>query len=370
MTGLAKGTTTVAVAMSGGVDSSVAAALLKEKGRDVFGLTMSLYALPRGACASEHLRSCCGWKAKEDASRVAVALGIPHYVVDLRKEFERDVVADFCAEYGRGRTPNPCIRCNRFVKFGPLFKRAERLGARRIATGHYARVARDEASGRWLLRKGMDPAKDQSYFLYPLRQEDLSRVEFPVGEYSKKDIRQLAKIHRLPVAEKPESQEICFVPDNDYAGFLRKRCPEIFRPGPILDVDGRTIGQHRGVGFFTIGQRKGMGIAAPRPLYVVAIDAARNTIIAGSNDDLYQTRLEAADLHWISWEGLSAPRRVRARIRYKHVEADAVVAPLEGGRVAVEFEKPQRAITPGQAVVFYEDDVVAGGGTIDRVGRE
>ena len=366
MTGPKTGTTIVAAAMSGGVDSSVAAALLKDKGFDVIGLTMNLFSLPRGVCASEHLRSCCGWKAREDANRAAAVLGIPHYVVDFRKDFERDVIADFCQEYGRGRTPNPCVRCNRFIKFGRLFERAERLGAERIATGHYARVERDPASGRWLLKKGLDALKDQSYFLYSLTQDELARAEFPVGGYTKKDIRRLAAAFKLPVAEKPESQEICFVPDDDYARFLRDKCPRAFVPGPIVDKKDKIIGKHQGIAHYTIGQRKGMGIAAPHPLYVVEIDAARNTIVAGPNEDLYRTRLEAADLNWILFEKLDAPLTVRARIRYKHIEAGARILPMDHGRVLVEFERPQRAITPGQAVVFYEDDTVVGGGTIDK----
>ena len=356
----------VAVAMSGGVDSSVAAALLKEEGYEVIGVTMNLFSLPKEACTSEDLRSCCGWKAQEDANRVAAALGIPHYVVDFRAEFERSVIDDFCREYGRGRTPNPCIRCNRFIKFDLLFERARRLGAEFIATGHYARIDVDPSTGRRLLKKGLDADKDQSYFLYPLSQADLSRTLFPVGGRTKKEIRRLAAQRQLPVAQKAESQEICFIPDDDYPGFLKKRFPEAFRPGSIVDRDGRIIGRHDGIAHFTIGQRKGMGIAAPRPLYVAAIDAVLNTIVAGEKEDLYKSRLEASDLNWIPWDALGEPKTFRAKIRYKHTEAPARVIPQADGRVLVEFERAQRAVTPGQAVVFYDGDIVAGGGLIDR----
>jgi tRNA-specific 2-thiouridylase len=355
----------VAVAMSGGVDSSVAAALLKEEGREVIGLTMNLFSLPKEVCLSEDLRSCCGWKAQEDAGRAAAALGIPHFVVDFRREFEHCVIDDFCREYARGRTPNPCIRCNRFIKFDLLLERAKKLGAEFIATGHYARTDLDPAAGRWLLKKGIDAAKDQSYFLYPLSQMELSRTLFPLGGKTKVEVRQLAARLGLPVAQKKESQEICFVPDDDYAGFLTARCPAAFRPGPITDPGGKIIGRHGGIAHFTVGQRKGLGIAAPRPLYVVAVDAEKNTIVAGENEHLYKRRFEAVDLNWISIEKLGRPRMVRARIRYKHAEADAEVTPLAEGRVLVEFEKAQRAVTPGQAVVFYEEDVVVGGGLID-----
>jgi len=356
----------VAVAMSGGVDSSVAAALLKSQGYEVIGVTMNLFSLPKEACRSENLRSCCGRTAQEDANRVAIALGIPHFVVDFRAEFEVSVIADFCREYRGGRTPNPCIRCNRFIKFGLLLERVKALGADFLATGHYANGGIDPASGRRLLRKGIDAAKDQSYFLYPLTQAELSRTLFPVGEYTKSRIRALAAEFRLPVAEKAESQEICFIPDDDYPRFLKERWPDAFCPGPIVDMRGKKIGTHGGIAHFTVGQRRGLGIAAPRPLYVVAIDVGKNTIVAGGNEDLYRQGLEASDVNWISEEGPAAPRAARARIRYKHVEAPAMITPRDSGKVLVEFEKAQRAVTPGQAVVFYDGDIVLGGGIITR----
>jgi len=356
----------VAVAMSGGVDSSVAAVLLKDQGYEIIGITMNLFSLPKEVCASENPRSCCGWRTREDANRVAAALGIPHFVVDFRREFEQSVIADFCREYSRGRTPNPCIRCNQFIKFDLFFKRAKRLGADFVATGHYARGDYDRTSGRRLLKKGLDSEKDQSYFLYPLTQDELSRTLFPVGGYTKKEIRRLAAKNNLPVAQKPESQEICFIPDKDYPRFLKERSSAAFRPGPIVDLNGGIIGEHNGIAHFTVGQRRGMGIAAPNPLYVVAIDAERNTIVAGQNEDLYKSRLEASNLNWISLEKLEEPKAVRARIRYRHVEAKARIVPRDSGVVLVEFERPQRAVTPGQAVVFYDGDTVVGGGTIER----
>ena len=356
----------VAAAMSGGVDSSVAAALLKDDGFEVIGVTMNLFSLPKDACVSEDLRSCCGWKAREDANRVAAALGIPHYIVDFRGEFERAVIRDFCGEYGRGRTPNPCIRCNQSIKFDLLFERARRLGADYIATGHYARIGFDPVTGRRLLKKGIDPGKDQSYFLYSLSQEALFRTLFPVGGRTKEEIRRLAARRGLSVARKPESQEICFIPDNDYPAFLKNRIPGAFRPGPIVDLDGAKIGDHDGIAYFTVGQRKGMGIAASRPLYVVAIETERNTVVAGGNEDLYKRRLEAIHVNWISLETLDEPMTVRARIRHKHAEAPAKIIPRGRDRILVEFEKAQRAVTPGQAVVFYDGDIVVGGGVIDR----
>ena len=353
--------------MSGGVDSSVAAALLQAEGRQVIGLTMDLYAVPARYCVSDSLRSCCGRKAREDANAVAAKLGIPHFMVDFRREFEERVIADFCAEYGRGRTPNPCVRCNERIKFGLLFERAKRLGAEIIATGHYARLDRDPATGRRLLRKAADPSKDQSYFLYALTQDELERTLFPLGGLSKTDVRRIARERGLPVAEKTESQEICFIPGDDYAGFLRERVPAAFQPGPIVSTDGRILGRHKGVAHYTVGQRKGMGIAAPHPLYVIAVDVENNTITAGPNESLYRKALVASGLNWIAIEKLDRPRDVRARIRYRQAESPARVEPAGPDRVRVEFDKPQRAIAPGQSVVFYEGDIVVGGGTIDAV---
>ena len=356
--------TKVVAALSGGVDSSVAAYLLKEQGYEVIGLTMDLYDVHRLKCGDAGTKSCCGWKAKEDANRVAVALRIPHYVVDFRREFEETVVADFCGEYVQGRTPNPCVRCNEHIKFRALLERARKLGADFIATGHYARITHEGNPGRYCLRKGADKAKDQSYFLYTLTQGQLARTLFPVGDLSKADVRRIAREQGLPVAEKPESQEICFVPDNDYAGFVAARCPEAMQPGPILDTQGRVLGTHAGIIHFTIGQRKGMGIAAPRPLYVLDIDPVRGAVIVGPNEELYRSSLVAGSMNYICRDGLQEAMPLKARIRYKHAEAEAVVTPREGNMVKVDFAKPQRAVTPGQSVVFYEDDAVVGGGII------
>ncbi|MFZ2055696.1 MAG: tRNA 2-thiouridine(34) synthase MnmA [Candidatus Aminicenantales bacterium] len=356
----------VVVAMSGGVDSSVAAALLQERGYEVIGVTMNLFSLPKELCRSEELRSCCGWKAVEDSHRVAVQLGIPHYVADFRKEFEGAVIADFIREYGRGRTPNPCIRCNERIKFKILLERARRLGAGRLATGHHARVKGDAESGRFLLKKGKDRAKDQSYFLYRLTQAQLSRVLMPVGDFTKAEVRKMARRWGLPVAERAESQETCFAPLGDYPDFLAGRLPEALRPGPIEDTAGHLLGKHKGIGRYTIGQRRGLGIAASRPLYVVAIDARRNTIVVGPEKELSRRSLEASSLRLIAVKKIDGPLTVKAKIRYKHREAKALVRPLSPRRVVVEFDRPQRAITPGQSVVFYRRDVVLGGGIIDK----
>jgi tRNA-specific 2-thiouridylase len=353
------------VAMSGGVDSSVAAWLLKDRGYDVSGITMNLFSLPKEMCRSEDLRSCCGRKAIEDAHRVAVHLGIPHFVADFRKEFEAAVIADFAREYGRGRTPNPCIRCNERIKFGLFLQRAKRLGADFVATGHHARVSRDSADGRFLIKKGRDRAKDQSYFLYRLNQVQLSRVLMPVGDFTKTEVREMARSRGLPVAQKKESQETCFAPLGDYPEFLDWRAPWAFLPGPIKDLAGRVLGEHKGIGNYTVGQRRGLGISAPRPFYVVAIDAPRNAIIIGKEKDLYRKKLLASNIRLISGERLEVPVIVRAKIRYRHREAKALVIPVSPRRARVEFERPQRAITPGQSVVFYRRDVVIGGGIID-----
>jgi tRNA-specific 2-thiouridylase len=356
----------VVIAMSGGVDSSIAAVLLKERDYEVIGITMKLFSLPKEYRGSENLRSCCGWKAVEDAKRVAAAIGISHSVVDFKKVFEKRVITDFCEEYARGRTPNPCIRCNEYIKFKALLDKAEALNADYLATGHHARIDYDSKLKRFLLRKGKDRVKDQSYFLYPLTQNQLSRVLMPIGHFTKKEVRERAKEIGLPVARRPESQEVCFVPDKDYAGFLRKRIPKAFRPGPILAVENRVVGQHKGIPHFTIGQRRGMGIAAPQPLYVIAIRSSENAIVVGKDADLYKKTLLASRINLISKDKLTEPLTLKAKIRYKHREAKAVLKPFDSDQVLVEFEKPQRAITPGQAVVFYDGDVVAGGGIIER----
>jgi len=358
----------VVVAMSGGVDSSAAAALLLEQGYDVVGVTMNLFSLPKKYCRDENVKSCCGWGAAEDAHQVALTLGIPHYVIDMRKEFEKKVIADFCYEYLKGRTPNPCIRCNEFIKFDDLLDRLDSMDADYLSTGHYVRIEYDTKKKRQLLKKGIDSEKDQSYFLYTLTQDQLARTLMPVGHFTKKHIRKKAQELNLPSARRPESQEICFVPDNNYPHFLREKIPQAFRSGPILDAEGKILGQHEGILHFTIGQRKGMGIAASHPLYVVSIDAENNTIVAGPNKMLYDNELKASQMNYITMPGLKKSIMVKAKIRYKHTEAEAQLFPITSDSVRVEFKTPQRAITPGQAVVFYDGETVVGGGIIDSRG--
>jgi len=356
--------------MSGGVDSSVAAALLKEQGYDVIGVTMKLFSLPKDYCRSENLRSCCGWKATEDAHRVAISLGISHYVVDFRDQFDKSVIKNFCGEYSKGRTPNPCIRCNQYIKFDFLMKKLKAFEADYLATGHHARVEYDTRSERYFLKKGKDKKKDQSYFLYPLTQKQLSRILMPIGNFTKEEVREKAQKLGLSVAQRHESQEICFIPDNDYVRFLRQRIPSAFRPGPIVDRENRVLGKHEGIAHFTIGQRKGMGIAASQPLYVLSMQSDTNTIVVGPSNQLYEKTLLASQMNLISKAKITKPLNVGAKIRYKHREAKALLTPLDTDQILVEFEKPQRAITPGQAVVFYDRNVVVGGGIIHKSGEK
>ena len=359
----------VVVAMSGGVDSSVAAALLKEEGYRVIGATMQIW--PRDKQADEdRFGGCCGLGAVEDARRVAYKLGIPHYVMNFRDIFAQKVIADFCQEYSLGRTPNPCIRCNQYIKFGALLDRAKELGADFIATGHHARIERDEATGQYLLKKGIDCNKDQSYFLYPLAQEQLEHTLLPIGNSTKDRIREIARELELPVAAKPESQEICFIPDDDYPRFLEDYIPQAAKPGPILDERGNTLGQHRGIPSYTIGQRKGLSISAKEPLYVIAVEPERNAIVVGNKEETYGDGLIASDLNWIAIAKPGQPITVKAKIRYRHPEIEAEVSPLDDGKVYVKFSEPQMAITPGQAIVFYDKDIVIGGGIIEQARKD
>jgi tRNA-specific 2-thiouridylase len=354
----------VVAAMSGGVDSSVAAGLLKEQGYEVIGLTMNLFPLSEEYCLDKDLKSCCGWGAVEDASRVASKLGIPHSVLNLKDSFEELVISNFIEEYSQGRTPNPCIRCNQFIKFDILLAKARKIGASFVATGHYAQIVRDPQSGPFALKKGQDKEKDQSYFLYTMTQDQLSQTLFPVGLFTKSEIRKKAHEWGLPVAERPESQEICFIPDNNYADFLKKRRPESLSPGPIVNTKGQVLGHHKGIIHFTVGQRRGLGIAASHPLYVLEINTSTNTVVVGPSDSLYKKKLICDQVNWISSDKIGSPLGIKARIRYKHREAAALLVPLDSDKIRVEFEKPQRAITPGQAVVFYAGDVILGGGII------
>ena len=350
--------------MSGGVDSSLTAALLVQQGYDVIGATMQIWESDRED-ADE--RGCCSLTAVGDARRVADKLGIPYYVLNFRQMFQETVVDYFIAEYSAGRTPNPCIACNRHVKFAGLLQKAFALGAEYVATGHYARIGYDEARGRYLLRKGVDPAKDQSYALYHLNQHTLQHFLMPLGDYTKVETRRLAREFGLAVADKPDSQEICFVPDDDYQGFLAEKAPASLKPGAIVDTGGRVIGRHKGLPLYTVGQRKGLGLAAGRPLYVVALDTDNNRVVVGDNDEVFASELIAGDLNLIAFDSLPDRLAATAKIRYGAREAPAVITPLAGGQARVVFDTPQRAITPGQSVVFYEGDVVIGGGIINKV---
>ncbi|MBN2564783.1 MAG: tRNA 2-thiouridine(34) synthase MnmA [Candidatus Eisenbacteria bacterium] len=352
----------IAVAMSGGVDSSVAAHILKQRGHEVIGLTMKIW--PCGAEVEADGRACCDPGSVRVAERVAGELGIRHYVVGMRATFERHVVRDFLLEYSRGRTPNPCVVCNRYVKFGPFLRRAEALGATHLATGHHAIVERSDATGTYLLKRGADSAKDQSYFLYHITQSVLSRILMPVGGMSKADVRSLAREARLSVADRLESQDVCFVPGGDVAAFLEQASPGTLRPGSIEDGSGRVLGEHRGIGLYTVGQRSGLGLTRPRPTYVVALDAARNVVIVGDEEDLFSSELAASDVNWTAGDSPAREFRAEAKVRYAaRAGPCAVSVTSEGFRL--RFDTPQRAIAPGQSVVLYDGDTVLGGGTID-----
>lgn len=388
--------------MSGGVDSSVAAALLKEQGHDVYGVTMKLSnwestAGPASAEATAGKRTfggCCGSSDFYDARSVAQALGIPHYQFDYVDKFRVSVIGYFKDSYLKGETPNPCIACNQTVKFDHLLNQATAMGADFLATGHYARIESCsspsplavEGRRRYILKKAVDPSKDQSYVLYHLGQSELSRLMFPLGDYTKTEIREMARKYGLRTADKPDSQEICFVPNQDYKQFIREEVEESRRlPGPIRHKNGQTLGQHKGLPFYTIGQREGLGLAVGRPLYVTQIDMGSNTLVVGERDDVLSTTVAIRSVGWVSGEPPAFPAKVSMKIRYKHIEAEATLGASESlgpsgsgtsstppttrpaPSVVAIFNGPQSAITPGQAAVFYDGDVVLGGGVIDHV---
>jgi tRNA-specific 2-thiouridylase len=366
-------TDTIAVAMSGGVDSSTVAAMLRAEGHNVIGLTMQLWNQRRLAGHEGMPESvqgrCCSLDDVYDARRVAHQIGIPYYVVNHEERFERDVVRPFVEEYLSGRTPIPCSLCNNHLKFDQLLIVAQQIGAERVATGHYARVAYDEARGRWLLKRPADLSKDQTYFLFGLTQEQLSRTLFPLGDMIKPEVRELARKHGLALAEKPDSQEICFVPGGDYKRFIDAYLAEQGESlpdtaGDLVTTSGEVIGEHSGIHNFTVGQRKGLGIATGSPLYVIQISGANKQVIVGGDQQLYSRTLRAKRVNLISVDDLREPMRVSVKIRHRHEPAVAVIERTGADEILATFDEPQRAITPGQAAVFYDGDVVVGGGWI------
>jgi tRNA-specific 2-thiouridylase len=358
---------TVVVAMSGGVDSSVAAGLLLRQGYDVLGITMQIW---QESTTETKGAGCCSLGAVEDARRVAAKLGIPHYVLNFREFFAEKVIGNFVEEYKRGRTPNPCVNCNRFVKFDALMTKARALGAEYLATGHYARVEFDEDARRWTLRQALDGAKDQTYALYHFTQEELAHTLMPLGLVTNKaETRAIASELGLSVSNKPDSQEICFVQGGSYTDFLAETAPETVQAGDIVDTSGKRRGGHEGIAFYTIGQRRRVNVGSAIPLYVVEIDAATNTIVVGGNEDLLAPGLIADDINWVGISGMQESRSVLAKIRYNMQSVPAVVQNGENsGEIVVRFDTPQRAVTPGQSVVLYDldGDSVLGGATIQR----
>ncbi len=348
--------------MSGGVDSSVAASLLAEAGHDVVGLSMQLYDQSDPA---ESFGSCCSIDDLHDARRVAHTLGIPHYLVNFEDSVRRVVMADFVSEYASGRTPIPCVHCNADLKFASLVEKAAALDAAAVATGHYARVTFDEDRRRYRLQRGVDRDKDQSYFLFSLTQDQLAHALFPVGHLTKAEVRAYAARKGLPVADKPDSHEICFIPDGDTGRFVERHAKETPPDGEIVDSTGAVIGRHQGVHRFTVGQRRGLGVSTGTPMYVLRLEPADARVVVGPREELGRDGLSASGVNWIAGAAPAAPLRVTARIRHRHQDAPATIEAESGGRASVRFDEPQLAVTPGQAVVFYRGEDVVGGGWID-----
>ncbi len=360
----------VVIAMSGGVDSSVCASLMVNQGYDCVGMTMRLWKGKEAESASCSSQSCCGDESVEDARLVAEELGIPYYAINFKEEFWEKVVTRFADEYFAGRTPSPCILCNEKLKFDTLYKKAMDIGATKVCTGHYARIRYDEERGRWLLLRGQDPKKDQTYFLFSMTQEQLSKTLFPVGEFNKEKIREMAGADNLVTASKPESQDICFIPDGDYAKFLERHFPEKAKSsgGAIKHVNGTELGRHKGIHSVTIGQRRGLGVAFGQPLYVTGIDAKTNEVTVGTHEDALKREFTIDRVNWILEEGVPGKTySATIKIRSRSPEKPGTITALDGGKAIVTFDQPQHAITPGQACVFYVGDTVLGGGWIETV---
>lgn len=350
------------IAMSGGVDSSVAAYLMKKSGYDCIGATMKLFHNEDAGIPGEH--SCCSLDDVEDARSVAYSLGMPYYVFNFSERFEDAVIAGFISAYENGRTPNPCIDCNRYLKFEKLFLRARELYCDFVVTGHYARITREESSGRYLLKKGLDDTKDQSYVLYSMTQEQLAHVQFPLGNLPKSQVRGIAQEQGFINAKKQDSQDICFVRNGKYSDFIESYTGKQYPEGDFIDKNGNVLGRHKGIIRYTVGQRKGLGIAFSRPMYVVKVNPSDNTVTLGTNEELFSSTLTANNINLISVAQINEPMRVKAKVRYRHTEQWATAVQLDHDTIRVVFDEPQRAITAGQAVVLYDGDIVVGGGTI------
>ena len=357
-----RGKPKVVVGMSGGVDSSVAAALLKKKGYEVIGVTFKTWS--KEECGSSFGRACCSLEAVTRSRSVCDRLGVPYYVFDLSLEFKRDVIDYFCSQYLKGLTPNPCVICNEKIKFGYLLQKAKAFGAEAVATGHYARIANPAGGARWLLKEGKDKKKDQSYFLFSLSQEQLKRSIFPLGEITKERTRKIARSLRLETFNTASSQDVCFIQDLEYTEYIKRKTGVEIKAGDIVDKVGKVVGKHKGFPYYTIGQRRGLGVAHSEPLYVTAIDVPKNRIVIGTKKDVMRKSLSAEGLNWVSIGSIDKPVRIFAKIRYGAKKAKALVTKTGEDSVRVDFDEPQEAPTPGQAIVFYDRDVVVGGGWI------